>query len=405
MTDQISPENAATSSIGRLLVRLATEIRLEFRTILANIARDGDVELIREIHRAGVLTEDSDRVATLPLALHAADQMAGQALVREIISSDGAVTDQKAANYFRIATKPDAIAALAKLGFDPNRWMDSDSSEAVTPLARHISKASRQGGLDLDRLPTIMALLEEMRKRDVVPLVEKGEGGISDFFKKAVETSFASTIETIYSPAISELMEVEWPDSWRRAVGEALIDGVQHHSPPDTTWQSEILARLLSKAKFDDAAPWGKIFSWVSIYDQASRIGNWLCDLPQWCGGVAVLQNLFAHGVQADDFSLDLRMQGRTTRGTLLHCALVRENALMTEALLDSGASPDAVLSKHPRQPTNSDVGLSAIEVAQLYFPEAVPMLHAKKAKDTITRTLEQAAKARLGAQHGRSLA
>lgn len=397
-------------AMARLLVQLMTTMPKEFRTVLNDIARGGDIELVREIHLARVLKHPLDQAAVLPLVLHAKDEQAATDLVREILSGGENLTDSNEAFHFSTVKHVDAVHALVRLGFDPNQFVEPDGTSAETPLSKQLARASRPSGPNLEMVPIIMAILDVIRIRDEIPLVSKSGSGkktpavSSDFFRSAAGASVSTGKNSIYAPVMEELAECDWPETWRLAAGRAVLDILPGRVMPQHEWGSGILARLMAKAAFSDQASLAGIFSKTNRYGYTSGAGSWLCDAAL-CGETAkgVVHNIVAHGLVPTDFAFDIHFKkpgvNHIFQGNLLHCAIVQKNLPMVETLLESGANLSATVERHPEQTDNPDVGRTAVGLAEAHFPEALPMLHARAAKDSIDRTLQRARKVTPGAK------
>lgn len=378
---------------------LARTTPAEFRELLPVIARDGDLDVVRALHADGLLASMEAKSAILRLPLFAKDQQAALDLVREIISVRGKLTSKVAASHFSFATTVGAIQVLDMLGCDPNQWMAINPLLLETPLSKQIGKIRGRDNFLSGELNPILAILDILRERNVLPLTQKNrfEANERNLFQSIATAAVDANNDLAYRTVIEKTSALDWPDSWQRAAASAIEEVFPNNHPILVNWQAQLMAGLMSKAKFDDAGMWKRMFD-LSANSEGlvANMGRWLA-YPTVCGdsGVAVARNMVAHGVQIDEIAVELPTDTCPSAGTLLHSAIIMKNLPMIEVLIGGGASPDAVVSKHPRHPANGDVGLCSVELAEKFFHDALPLLHAARAKNAIARTLDRASMAR----------
>lgn len=402
MTDASAQNDAGEHPMVRLAQRLATTMGAQYKTLLEGVTRDGDVDLVLALHEAGLLEDAGVCAAVLPLPHYAKDRARALEVVLKAISTDGKITTGMAAFYFARANTEEGVRTLADLGLDPNEWIRTNPSYLETPVAKRINKLQGSTNPPPDQLAPILAILDVLRQRNVVPLIKRDcfdEENVEEhnIFQSMAWTAVDGNTHTGYPPVAGPLAQTEWPDSWRQAAGRAIFEVSCEKHLINSSWQIPMMAGLMSMAKFADAQAWKDMFeSSLEYRGLVPSMANRLPD-PNACGdyGVAVVRNMAGHGVSMDEIAIELRSGDSIARGTLLHGAIIHKNETMIEALLDAGSSPAAVVLKHPRKPTNADVGLSAVDLAQRHFKEALPMLQAKLAKDAILRTISEAAGAR----------
>lgn len=399
MTNRQTEDPVGQSPMLRMAGILAEKMPDEFKGLLEILTQQGDLDVVRELHAAGLLASSPAQAAVLPIPVHAADRQAALDLVRDIVSLDGKPDTDAALYHFSNARDEDSIRVLAMLGFDPNEWMNPSLPVSVTPLSAQFSKSAGADTKNPERLPAIMAILEDLRLRDVVPLKERMDYGMKEWniFQSAANRAANAFAAQVYGPVMDELIKVDWPDSWRSATGRAIIEFFPQGKMPNLRSQSQLLVGLMMKASFADESPWVDMLTRLNAKGDTTDFGSWLCDNMQ-CGskGVAAVKNMVAQGLSVDEVTFNLYAVVSMSYGTLLHSAIMKRNDTMIEVLLDLGASPNAIVLPHPNKPPcdHQDVGLSAVDLAEKHFPEALPLLHAKRAKDAIGRAVEQAAKA-----------
>lgn len=403
MTDQQSKEDAREGPMLRYARRLAFSMPSEFTKSLDLIAKHGDVEVGRVLLSAGLISNAETRSAMIVLPLHAAERQAALDLIRDMISIDGQVDQKAVALHFATAQTVGEVQVLNMLECDPAQWTDTGTYLLMSPVARQIEYGNNLGSTrQATQLPVVLEILEAMKRRDVVPQFSKYARGDTlgpekNLFQAMAEAVVDNSHRGMLNMVATQVFSNDTPDSWRRAVGQALVEALPFESSVDQPWQTHVLACLFATAKFDAHHVWKDLLSVTDDLSYGSR------DLARWLShqgrcfdrGVGVVRNMAEQGVDVDDIVVNLEREGRRALGTLLHSAILLKNLPMVEALLDAGASPNALIQAHPWQPSNSDIGLSAIGLAEKGFADVVPMLLAQQAKNAIGNVIQRSQNAR----------